>query len=98
MLISDRLSRRRRACPAWPFTPPQDGEITMPTKAQLPVLAAKLAANVARERVAPVRATSLDDVPPSASALTTDWLTAALCRDTPDAAVTGYEVVGGSDG
>jgi thiamine kinase-like enzyme len=45
-----------------------------------------------------VRLASLDDVPPSASALTNAWLTAALCRDVPDAAVVGFEVVGGSDG
>ena len=70
----------------------------MPTKAQLPILAAKIAAQVARERLAPIRATSLGDVPPSASALTTEWLTAVLCRQTPDATVTAYEVVGGSDG
>ena len=70
----------------------------MPTRAQLPIFATKLAVNVARERFAPVRVCSLDDVPPSAKALTTDWLTAVLCREAPDAAVTGFEVVGGSDG
>src|SRR5919205_890647 len=70
----------------------------MPSKAQLPLLAAKVAANVARERLTPVRLTSLSDVPPSASALTTGWLTAALCRDAPDAAVVDFELVGGSDG
>jgi hypothetical protein len=70
----------------------------MPTKAQLPLLAAKVAANVARERLAPVRLTSLDDLPPSAGALTNDWLTAALCRGVPGAAVVGCDVVAGSDG
>jgi len=68
------------------------------TNAQLPLLAARVAINVARERIAPVRLTSLDDVPPSADALTTDWLTKALCRDAPSAAVVDFEVVGGSDG
>jgi hypothetical protein len=68
------------------------------TKIQLPVLAAKLAANVARERLAPPRVTSLKDVPPSANALTNEWLTAALCRDVPGAAVIDFEVIGGSDG
>ena len=70
----------------------------MTTKIQLPLLAAKLAANVARERLAPPRVTSLKDVPPSANALTNEWLTAALCRDVPGAAVVDFEVVGGSDG
>jgi len=45
-----------------------------------------------------VRVTGLHDVPPSAAGLTTEWLTAALCRDAPGAAVTGFDVVGGSDG
>ena len=70
----------------------------MPTKAQLPVLAARVAVSVARERLAPVRLASLDDVPPAASALTTGWLTAALCRGVPDAAVVDFDIVGGSDG
>jgi hypothetical protein len=70
----------------------------MSTRTRLPALAARVAINVARERVAPVRLASLADVPPSASSLTNDWLTAALCREVPDAAVVGFEVVGGSDG
>jgi Phosphotransferase enzyme family len=70
----------------------------MPTKLRLPVLAARVAANVARERVAPERLASRDQVPPSASSLTNEWLTAVLCRDVHDAAVVGFEVVGGSDG
>ena len=70
----------------------------MTTKIQLPLLAAKLAANVARERLAPPRVTSLKDVPPSANALTNEWLTAALCRDIPGAVVVDFAVVGGSDG
>src|ERR1700758_4009919 len=70
----------------------------MPTKIQLPLVAAKLAANVARERLAPARVTSLKDVPPSADALTNEWLTAALCREVSGAAVVGVKVVGGSDG
>jgi len=70
----------------------------MSTKLQLPFVAAKLAANVARERLAPGRVTSLKDVPPSANALTNEWLTAALCREVRGAVVVGFEVVGGSDG
>ena len=70
----------------------------MTTKTQLPLLAAKLAANVARERLVPARVTSLRDLPPCADALTNEWLTAALCREVRGAAVVGFEVVGGSDG
>lgn len=70
----------------------------MPKRAHIPVLAAKIAANVARERLLPKVATALEDVPASASALTTEWLTAVLCRNTPAAVVTNFEVLGGSDG
>jgi hypothetical protein len=70
----------------------------MTTKIQLPLLAAKLAANVARELFAPSRVTSLKDVPPSANALTNEWLTAALCRDVPGSVVVDFDIVGGSDG
>ncbi len=67
-------------------------------RAHIPVLAAKIAANVAKERLLPKAATALEDVPASASALTTEWLTAVLGRNTPAAVVTDFEVVGGSDG
>ncbi len=67
-------------------------------RAHIPVLAAKIAVNVARERLLPTVATALEDVPASASALTTEWLTAVLGRNTPAAVVTDFEVVGGSDG
>lgn len=70
----------------------------MPKSAHIPVLAAKIAANVARERFRPKAAAALEDVPASASALTNEWLTAVLGRNTPAAAVTDFEVVGGSDG
>src|SRR6201997_5796554 len=70
----------------------------MTSKIQLPLIATKLAANVARERLAPARVTSLNDVPPSANALTNEWLTAALCREIRGAAVVDFDVVGGSDG
>jgi hypothetical protein len=70
----------------------------MTTKIQLPVLAVKLAANVAHERLASLRVTTLKDLPPSANALTNEWLTAALCRNVAGSAVVGFDVVGGSDG
>jgi hypothetical protein len=65
-------------------------EETMANKLQLPVLAAKLATNVARERLVTARVTSLKDVPPSANALTNEWLTAALCREVPGATVVDF--------
>lgn len=70
----------------------------MTTKAQLFVTAAKLAGNVARERVVPGKVTTLEEIPPSAAALSREWLTAALCGSVPGAAVDAFEVVGGSDG
>ncbi|KMO72513.1 phosphotransferase [Mycolicibacterium obuense] len=65
---------------------------------QLPGIAARLAINVARERFWPGRVRTLDDVPHTAEAVTTEWLTAVLCRDAPGAAVVSCDVVGGSDG
>ena len=49
-------------------------------------------------RIAPALPRSLDDVPTSASALTAEWLTPALCRDVPGATVVEFEVLGGSAG
>ena len=62
------------------------------------VQAVRLAAQVARELIAPTRPSSLNDVPASASALTAEWLTAALCSEVPGAAVAELEVLGGSVG
>ncbi len=72
--------------------------MTAKTRLGLPLAAGRVALQVARERVTNVRPTSLDDVPPSASALTPEWLTAALCRDVDGAAVVDVVVSGGSDG
>lgn len=65
---------------------------------RLPFRAAKVSLAVARERLSPVRVTTLDEVPPNAEALSTQWLTAALCGSEPGARVTHVEVLGGSDG
>lgn len=70
----------------------------MPMPAQLPLRAVKVGLAVARERVRPVRVTSLNEVPPNADALTAEWLSSVLCRDTQEARVVDFEVVGGSDG
>ena len=62
------------------------------------VEAARLAAQVAKERIAAALPRSLDNVPTSASALAAGWLTPVLCRDVPGAAVVEFEVLGGSAG
>jgi hypothetical protein len=69
-----------------------------PSKARLPLLAAKVAANVARERLAPSAVTSPAEIPPTAGALSSEWLTAVLCSKAPGARVERFEVMGGSDG
>jgi hypothetical protein len=59
----------------------------------------RVVAGVARDRLRLNAApTTLDEVPASGDALTTEWLTCALCRGVDGAAVTGVDVVGGSDG
>jgi len=70
----------------------------MPASTNLGALAARLAVNVAREKIAPSRVTTLDGIPASASLMTNEWLTAALCRDVPGAAVMKFSILGGSDG
>src|SRR5262245_52244605 len=44
------------------------------------------------------RARTLADVPNTYQAITTDWLSAILCRDTPGAAVISHRVTDRSDG
>jgi len=56
------------------------------------VRAARLAAQVVKERIAPTRPGALDELPTSASSLTAEWLTAVLCREVPAAAVTALEI------
>jgi hypothetical protein len=68
-------------------------------KLELVPMLGRVAAGVARDRLGLTpRPTSLDDVPASGDALTTEWLTRALCRDVDGAAVIDFEIVGGSDG
>lgn len=57
-----------------------------------------LAGHVLKERVRPRRPTDLAEVPASPEHLTVEWLSAALCREHPGAAVTGFTLGGGSDG
>lgn len=60
--------------------------------------ALKISARVAYERLAQPKARRLGDVPCSPYAITPEWLTAALCQDAPDAAVTAVDVVPTSSG
>lgn len=48
---------------------------------------ARTSAAIVYERIVRPRPTTLDQVPPSADALTSEWLTAALCSETPGARV-----------
>ncbi|WP_216893168.1 aminoglycoside phosphotransferase family protein [Nocardia alni] len=44
------------------------------------------------------RVTEFHEIPPTYDALTTEWLTAVLCRNTPRAAVTGFDLGPRDDG
>ncbi|GAA0615605.1 phosphotransferase [Sporichthya brevicatena] len=68
------------------------------TRAGLARQATTVAASKVRERWRPQPARELTDVPGSAQDLTTDWLTAVLCRDVPGAQVTEFATPGGSSG
>lgn len=59
---------------------------------------AQLAAHVARERLVRPRPMALSEVPPSADALTREWLTAALCAGHDGAQVTRIFLGESSDG
>lgn len=67
-------------------------------KLEIVRLVGRLGAHAVREKVRPVRPTSIDQVPASPELLTVEWLTAALCSAHPGATVTGYSLGGGSDG
>jgi hypothetical protein len=58
----------------------------------------QLKAAYAEEQIHPYKARTLADVPINYEAITPEWLTAAICRGTPDAAVTGFEIVDRSNG
>ena len=60
---------------------------TIPTKLDLAKGMARIGASVLRERLRPSAPTELSQVPSAPDTLTLDWLTAALCRDQPDARV-----------
>jgi Phosphotransferase enzyme family len=59
----------------------------MGSKVKLLADIGRIGAHVAYERVTSPRPVSLSEVPPSAHALTREWLTAALCQDHPGAEI-----------
>ncbi|KAA9165966.1 phosphotransferase [Amycolatopsis acidicola] len=62
-------------------------------------LAARVGRHVAREKVGPkVRPTTPEAVPPSAESITTEWLTAVLCRNVPGARVVKVGLGRGDNG
>src|SRR4051812_40771543 len=68
------------------------------SKLAMSLLGTRVVGNHLREKVRPVRVSTAVETPPNVEAITPEWLTAVLCRDVPGAAVTGFDVVGGSDG
>jgi thiamine kinase-like enzyme len=65
---------------------------------ELAGLLGRVGFHVAKERVLQPRPVSLREVPPSADALTCEWLTQALCDGTPGAAVTAISLGDRNDG
>lgn len=59
---------------------------------------ARTSAAILYEKITRPRPITLDQVPPSPAALTTEWLTAALCAGTPDARVEGFTLGPKNDG
>lgn len=70
----------------------------MGTRVQVGALLGRVGFHIAKERLTRPRPVRLREVPPSAEALTTEWLTRALCDGEPLAAVTGFELGPRSDG
>src|SRR5947207_14175086 len=59
---------------------------------------ATVGAHVVAEKVRPAPARKREQVRASGAAITTDWLTDVLCRETPGAAVVSFSNPGGSSG
>ena len=70
----------------------------MDPRLELAGLVGRVGYQIAKERLVRPRPTSLREVPPSPEALTTEWLTRALCDGVPGAAVLGYELGARNDG
>lgn len=59
---------------------------------------AAVGGHILGEKLTGHRARTIDDVPASGAALTPEWLTAVLCRETPGAEVVAFDTAGGSSG
>ena len=70
----------------------------MDPRLELARMVGKVGYQVTKERLTRPRPTSLRDVPPSVAALTTEWLTAALCDGVPGAEVVSFELGARNDG
>jgi thiamine kinase-like enzyme len=70
----------------------------MGTRLQLGALVGRVGYHVTRERITRPRPVTLREVPPSADALTEEWLTRALCDGVPGAVVTGFHLGPRNDG
>jgi hypothetical protein len=72
--------------------------VSLRARLQLAGAAAGVTAHWAREKLTPTRPARVGEAPVGPSALSTDWLTDALCRAHPGARVTDFAVGAGSDG
>lgn len=70
----------------------------MDPRLELARMVGKVGYQVTKERLTRPRPTTLREVPPSAEALTTEWLTAALCDGVPGAEVVSFALGPRNDG
>ena len=70
----------------------------MGTSGATALAALRIGGRVAFERLVRPKARRAEDVPCSPDAITPEWLTAVLCRNVPDAVVTGVDVKPASAG
>jgi thiamine kinase-like enzyme len=70
----------------------------MGARLELARIAGKVGYQITRERLTRPRPTSLREVPPSAEALTAEWLSAALCDGVPGAEVVAFDLGPRNDG
>lgn len=70
----------------------------MDPRLELAGLVGRVGYQIAKERLFRPRPTTLREVPPSPEALTTEWLTRALCDGVPGASVSGYTLGARNDG
>lgn len=73
-------------------------QMTWEERKELFASIAKIGVHVAGEHLFPRKATRADDVPRSWQCITSEWLTAVLCRDIPGGKVLAFEATGGSIG